>query len=106
MTSDDLREAATQKRLTAVIESEEPDLLVQAPPCGPWSPLQFLNDQEAVFQKQVEHYPLWEVVRRNWDQQHYGGRLNLTEQPRTSLARQLLIMQRRPGVVTAVVDQC
>ena len=107
MFGDDLRLPQVQREVDKVLREEEPDLLVQAPPCGPWSALQNLApDQAAVAQKRQEHLPLWRGVRRHWDAQHRAGRLNLTEQPQASMARQMDLMTGRPGLCTAIVDQC
>ena len=41
----DLRSMEVQNRAMAYIEAAAPDLIVLAWPCGPWSPLQALNQK-------------------------------------------------------------
>lgn len=67
----------------------------QRDPCGPWSPLQNLNDASAVEFKRSLHMPFWEFCARVWAKQHRAGRLVLLD-----------CVRNREHVLRAVVDQC
>ena len=48
---------ASMAELQRVLEAWHTDLLVMAPPCGPWLSLQNLNEPDQVIAEQAEHYP-------------------------------------------------
>ena len=102
----DLLDRKEQLRVLRQIDEWEPDLCCLEPPCGPWSPLQALNDQELVAFKRDVHFPFWAFSKEVWVKQHRAGRLVLLEQPLRSAALQLECMKSRPHVHKAVVDQC
>ena len=104
---DDLLDPSVRDSVLEFIELEKPDLVVLAPPCGPWSSLQNLSPNPIeVERKRREHRPFWRFTRAVWDLQHAQGRLVVTEQPQRSAALLLPEMTGRPGLVRAVVDQC
>ena len=102
----DLLSAKEHRILFEQLDRWEPDLVCLEPPCGPWSPLQNLNDQQVVDFKCSLHMPFWDLAARVWKKQDSAGRLVLLEQPLLSAALKLDCMQSRSNVHRAVVDQC
>ena len=93
----------------AILDDEDPDLVVLEPPCHRWSRLpEWLNggSDDLIWEKRAEHLPLWRFVRRVWDHRQARGRLVITEQPRDARSLELSLMVTRPGLVSAVVAQC
>ena len=60
---DDLLTPEGECELFETLEREDPDLVVMEPPCGPWSPLQNLNDPEVVAEKRRQHTGFWRLAR-------------------------------------------
>ena len=106
LTNVDLSKPEEQRRVLDQIDSLEPDLLVITPPCGPWSCMQAINDQDVVVWKRLMDYHYWTFTRKVWDRQVAAGRLCITEQPWLSKALELKVMVQRPCLHRAIVDQC
>ena len=102
----DLEMHQEQERVLKQIVTLDPDLVVITPPCGPWSCLQAINDQDVVMWKRLMSFHLWEFTRKVWDLQTSRGKLCLTEQPWLSKALELKVMAERPHLHRAIVDQC
>eukprot|EP00438_Fugacium_kawagutii_P006229 Skav208378 [mRNA] locus=scaffold3508:51885:54965:+ [translate_table: standard] len=106
LTNVDLSSPQEQQRILEQIDELEPDLLVLTPPCGSWSCLQAINDQDVVVWKRLMVYHYWTFTRKAWDRQVKAGRLCITEQPWLSKALELKVMVQRPCLHRAIVDQC
>ena len=108
----DLRKPEVQEMAMAYIRREEPDLVVLAWPCGPWSPLQGLNQKtptqrKALKAKRLESKKLLAFVRRVALYQRNSGRAVLGENPHGSRAwLQPEIQEAFMGLPVAVCDQC
>ena len=103
---DDLNSKYEQDRVLQQLDAMSPDLVLICPPCGPWSSLQAINDQDVVVWKRLMSVHPWEFTRAVWDLQTSKGGLRLTEQPWLSKALELQIMTSRPHLHRAVIDQC
>ena len=102
---DDLRDPALHAAIVEQLEPQQPDLVVLAPPCGPWSALQSPNDPEEAERKRAADRVFWRFVRTCWDVQCRHGALVLTEQPAGSRALRLPEMEGRPHLCRARVSQ-
>lgn len=108
----DLRKPEVQEKAMEYIRREEPDLIVLAWPCGPWSPLQELNkktptQRKALRAKRLESKKLLAFVRRVALYQRNSGRAVLGENPFGSKAwLQPEIQEAFMGMPMAVCDQC
>ena len=102
----DINSKHEQDRVLQQLDAMSPDLVLICPPCGPWSSLQAINDQDVVVWKRLMSYHLWEFTRKVWDLQTSKGNLCLTEQPWLSKALELQIMTSRPHLHRAIIDQC
>ena len=62
---DDLRVSKVRSDLLKHLQSEDPNLVVLSPPCGPWSKMQRRQpDQEAVRRKQNGDVIFWEFAAK------------------------------------------
>ncbi len=91
--NDDLYQSEVRSETLREIGVWEPDLITWAPSCGPWSSLNNFNRADFVRELQEAHHPFWRVVKQGWEEQTVGGRLTLTEQPRTATSRRLPRME-------------
>ena len=103
---DDLRDPALRSCVLDELREHRPDLVALAPPCGPWSLMQNLNDPAATEEKRREHRVFWLFTRDCWDVQCSHGGLVLTEQPAGSRALELAEMTARPQLARARISQC
>ena len=107
-----LFEREVQDRAMAYLEEAQPDLVVLAWPCHPWSPLQNLNQKtetqrRALRFKRKESRKLLQFTRRValW-QRNRGGAL-AGENPAGSAAwQQQEVEEAFQGLPHAIVDQC
>ena len=109
----DLRDAQTRQRAFDYLKKVEPDLLVVAWPCGPWSVMQQVNQRTpqqvaSLRQKRLESRRCFLSFVRQivlW-QRNRGGAV-VGENPFQSLAwKQAEVLDAFAGCAEAVLDQC
>ena len=103
--------AEHRSRAMKVLEEEKPYCVVLAFPCGPFSPLQYLNTRglTSLDQRQADGLVLMEFAIEVAKLQMKGGRHFIMENPLPSLAWKTLPMQKfieERNVEIAVFDQC
>ena len=103
--------AEHRSRAMKVLEEEKPYCVVLAFPCGPFSPLQYLNTRglTSLDQRQADGLVLMEFAIEVAKLQMKGGRHFIMENPLPSLAWKTLPMQKfieEHNVEIAVFDQC
>ena len=108
----DLLQEKDYNEALSYLDRVEPDLLVLAFPCGPWSPLQSFNSKTPYQRAQLaakreEHRtPLRFVRDASIRQRERGGAL-LGENPKPSLAwREPLIEEAFEGMPSTTCDMC
>ena len=109
----DLRIPATQERAMQYIYEAQPDFIVLAWPCGPWSQMQNINQKtdvqrRALRQKRAESRRTFlAFTRRVALYQRSVGRALMGENPLTSRAwKQPEVDEAFSGMAVAVCDQC
>lgn len=103
----DLRDPNVRKQILQDIKDIKPDLVTLSPRCGPWSQMQRLNPNlDKVMEARKEDIPLWRFCREVWDEQHFNGRLVMTENPAQSAALHMDFMMQRPNLHRAKIPQC
>ena len=55
----DLSTSKGRQMVSKIVKEQEPDVIILEPVCGPWSPMQNINDQDAVREKQSQAMPTW-----------------------------------------------
>lgn len=103
--------AEHRHRALQVLDEEKPYCVVLAFPCGPWSPLQFLNAKgnATLDQRRADGMVLMEFAIEVAKHQMAGGRHFVMENPLPSLAWKTLPMQKfieENNVEIATFDQC
>lgn len=68
MEEPDLRKPAGARAVLDLIAMEKPDLVVMAPPSGPWGPWsrRWLEDDE-LWEARRRDLPLWKLCREVWE---------------------------------------
>ena len=108
----DLMKEKDYEEALAYIDRVDPDLLVLAWPCGPWSPLQTLGQKTPfqrakLVQKREENRMLLRFVRDASLAQRKRGGAILGENPKPSLAwKEPLIEEAFSGTSMAISDMC
>ena len=103
----DLMNLEHQNLLKEVIQTQQPDVITLAPPCGPWSAWQRLRKNSfALRQLRRRHRPLWDFVVWVWAYQSARGALVLLEQPASSEALKLPEMERQEVVYSRKIPMC
>ena len=108
----DLPEVRAKAR--AYIEEVDPDFIMIAPPCGPWSQIQIINQRTPMQirnlqRKRFDALELLLFVEEVVHFQHCRGRAVAVENPKTSLLWQQAPMRSvvdLPGMSAAEVDMC
>ena len=103
----DLRKPAGARAVLQLIDKEKPDLVVMAPPSGPWGPWsrRWLEDTE-LWEARRRDLPLWKLCRDVWELQTAAGRLVMLAHPDGSAAWRLDYLADRDGVCRATVCLC
>ena len=109
----DIRSPEVQRQAFAYLEKIDPDVIVVAWPCGPWSPLQRLNvktpqQRRALRRKRIDaRRTLLSFTRKVVLWQRRRGKAVLGENPHPSLAWETEEIQEAfHGCAEAVADQC
>ena len=110
----DLSKPSEQKRVLDFIDREQPDLILLAPPCGDYSPLQNIMPKcpmkrwrktQRLLWKRMKSKPLWKFTRKIMKARLNGSlkvRLVGVENPKNSAAWKLYDIPGYP----AHIDQC
>ena len=110
----DLSKPSEQKRVLDFIDREQPDLILLAPPCGDYSPLQNIMPKcpmkrwrktQRLLWKRMKSKPLWKFTRKIMKARLDGSlkvRLVGVENPKNSAAWKLYDIPGYP----AHIDQC
>eukprot|EP00435_Cladocopium_sp_Y103_P071079 s134_g36.t1 len=109
----DLRDAEDTRRMWRELEEDDPELVVNSPPCTAFTPLQEWNLPKMSFEKAVvlvgEGLAHMETACDVAIWQHNRGKVFLLEQPRPSKAWEEEAMQRvlqLKGIYVCVSDMC
>ena len=105
----DLTTSKGRKMVTDIVQTQEPDLIVMEPVCGPWSNMQNLNGMNTVWEKREKLRPMVEFVVQLAKYQHRHGRYFLIENPLTSriwYEHSMASLLALPGVTYGDLDMC
>ena len=106
----DLLNTVERNSVLADIKKFKPHLVTLAPPCGPWSSLQYLSvnkrDPQYLIDLRDRHLPFWEFSLRVWNLVNsYDGRV-LIENPWSSEAWHIEYMINKIKQHFCDIQQC
>ena len=110
----DLNRPEVRTQAREYLREVDPDFVVLAPPCGPWSQIQLINQRTPsqvleLQQKRDQARELLVFVEEGAHCQHSRGRAVVVENPKSSLIWKQAPLQSAlglPGMAAAVVDMC
>ena len=105
----DLGTSKGRQMVSKIVKEQEPDVIILEPVCGPWSPMQNINDQDAVREKQAQAMPMVEFTASMAQYQIKNGRYFIIENPLKSKMWYVRIIQNlleQYGVTYGDLDMC
>ena len=105
----DLSTSKGRQMVSKIVKEQEPDVIILEPVCGPWSPMQNINDPETVREKQSQAMPMVEFTADMAQYQIKNGRYFIIENPLKSKMWYVRIIQNllaQHGVTYGDLDMC
>ena len=105
----DLNTSKGRQIVSRIVREQQPDVIILEPVCGPWSPMQNINDPEMVREKQSQAMPMVEFTASTAQYQIKNNRYFIIENPLKSKLWYTRVMQnlcRQYGVTHDNLDMC